>query len=177
MNTTTAATAHHSVVDRIRIAWAGTRYDFWLDVNSVPRRRRRELRTELKANLFEASDDVGVTSALRRVGHLRTLASETTRDGQLRSPWRAGCVAAAAMLTMTVLAFFVLMLSYTEGVLDSGADTAISSGLFPFFGSRITVDPSANGLSWSLETGPLPLIAAAAAFVLVAKPWRSLKGR
>ncbi len=39
-----------SVVDRIRIEWAAMRFDFWLDLHSVPRKKRRELRHELKSN-------------------------------------------------------------------------------------------------------------------------------
>lgn len=162
-------------LDRARISWASLRYDFWLTDNSVPRRSRRALRDELTSNLAEASADVGVQTALRSVGPLRVLAATTARDGQLRSRWLAGWVSAIAVLSLILFAFLVASLYYGSGVLDAGVTQPVRSSLFPFIGSRVTVDPGNDGIALSLQPGPLPLVAAAVAFIIAAKPWRSLR--
>lgn len=172
---TATTTADLSALDRSRISWAGTRYDFWLDVNSVPRKHRKALRSELRSNLAEASAVDGVSKALDNVGPLRRLASDVAHDGRLRSRWLAGWVAAVGTLAVIVVAFFLLSLYYSEGVLDAGATGPVRTSLFPFVGSQVTVDPSNDGIAWTLAPGPLPLIGGLVAWVLVAKPWRSLR--
>lgn len=166
-----------SIVDQARIQWAVTRFDFWLDMSSVPGKQRRALRRELKSNLRDAADDVGVTAAFANVGPLRALAAETTSDGQLRSRWRAGFSAALTSLATLLLGFLFISLYYTEGVLDSGVIDPVESSLFPYIGSNVTIDPSGGGLAMSLEPGFLPLAGAALVFMLVAKPWRALTRR
>jgi len=168
---------HHtlSTIDRARIHWASARYDLWLDLRSVPGKQRRALRQELKANLTAAADKVGVTTALAQVGSLRTLAGSTA-ESEARSPWKAAASAAFVTFTFAIVAFLMLTLYYTEGVLDAGAVEPITSSLFPFFGSSITVDPSNGGLEWTAQPGPAPLVAALGVFLFMAKPWRSIKG-
>lgn len=51
-------------------------HDFWLDINSVPSHRRRELRTELKSNLRDAAVDIGLNKALTNIGGTRRLAAD-----------------------------------------------------------------------------------------------------
>lgn len=177
MTGTLESTRPLSLTDRARIGWASARYDVWLDLYSVPRKQRRELRAELAANLHDAADDVGIGRALANIGSLRALAAATTRDGTLRSPWLAGWLAAWCALATTLVAFLVLTLYYTEGVLDAGASEPIRSSLFPFVGSEVTVDPSTTGVEWTFEPGPMPLVVAVVAWSVVAKPWRSLGGR
>lgn len=172
---TTPTTADLSAIDRGRISWAGARYDFWLDINSVPRKHRRALRGELRSNLADAAAVDGVSTALGNVGPLRVLASDVAHDGRLRSRWLAGWVAALSALAVIVVAFMILSLYYSEGVLDSGTTEPVRSSLFPFFGSQVSVDPSNGGIAWTLEPGPLPLVGAAVAFVLAARPWRGLR--
>ena len=163
-----------SLAERARVGWVCARYDFWLDLNSVRRKHRKELRAELKSNLVDASGRIGVSEAVGNLGSLRHLAAETVRDGQLRSPWLAGWVAGWTVLALAVAAFFSLGLYYTEGVLDSGITESVESSLFPFFGSNIVVDQSAGGIQWEFATGPMPLVWAFLTWLLVAKPWRSL---
>jgi len=141
MNTPTL-TQHISAVDKTRIALAGARYDFWLDLRCVPRARRRALRTELTANLTDAAHDVGIGPALDRLGSTRSLAAETTRDGQLRSRWTAGWVVALTTLASLLVAFAILTLYWAEGALDAGASEPIQSSLFPYIGSTVEVDPT-----------------------------------
>lgn len=165
-----------SILERAKVVWAAARYDFWLDLNSVPGRQRKELTSELKANLYDAAADVGLQTALANVGSLRVLAGETTRDGRLRSRWMAGWVTALSVLALLFVAFVVLTLYYTEGVLDAGATEPVHTSLFPFLWSEVTVDPSAGGLAWSMQPGPIPLLAAITAWLVVTRPWRSLGG-
>ena len=176
MNTPTT-TRHLSAADETRIALAGFRYDFWLDLHSVPRSRRRALRTELTSNLTDASYDVGVGQALSSLGSIRSLAAESTRDGKFRSRWTAGWIAGATTLAIVLVMFSFLTLYWAEGALDAGATEPIRSSLFPFFGSTVEVDPTQGGLAWSMEPGPMPFIGALAVWLFVAKPWRSLTGR
>ncbi len=165
-----------STFDRTRVRWASSRYDLWLDLYCVPRKQRRALRVELESNLTDAASHVGLRAALARLGSLRHLAADTSRDGHLRSRWVAGSVAALSALAISVVAFLFLTLYYAEGVLDSNATESVTSGLFPYLGSNITVDPT-NGLELTIQPGPLPLVLAAATWLLVAAPWRSLGHR
>lgn len=159
--------------DKARIVWASARYDFWLDLNSVPRRQRRALRAEFKSNLTEASADVGLSAALTNLGGVRRLAAETTQGGRHRSRWLAGWVVALSTFALLLTTFLFLTLYYSEGVLDAGATEPVSSSLFPFFGSSVTVDPSNGDLAVSIQPGPMPLIVSLIVWILVAKPWRN----
>jgi hypothetical protein len=103
--TTSTIAQRLSALDGARIAGAGWRYDFWLDLRSVPRTRRRELRAELQSNLTEAACRVGVGPAIRALGSVRRLAAETTRDGYLRSRWTAGWVAGVSALALLLVMF------------------------------------------------------------------------
>ncbi len=166
-----------SLSDRAGIRWAGARYDFWLEMNSVPAKTRRSLRRELRVNLADAASDVGRATALANLGDLRSLAAETTRDGQLRSRWLAGTTAAATVFVGLMVWFWSSMLYYTEGVLDAGAAEPTSSWLWPFYGSSVTVDPSGSGIGWEIVPGPVPFVLAGVVFLFVSKPWRSLRGK
>lgn len=162
-----------STLDRTRLWWASSRYDFWLDLHCVPRKQRQALRAELNANLRDAATHVGLPAALAKLGSLRHLAENTSRDGQLRSRWVAGFVAAVSALAIILVAFLFLTLYYAEGVLDSNATESVSSSLFPYLGSNVTVDPS-SGLEVTIQPGPMPFVLAFAVWLLVAAPWRSL---
>lgn len=164
-----------SRLDRARIALAGRRYDFWLDLRYVRRRQRRDLRTELTANLTEAAGRVGVSEALAGVGSLRTLASEATRSDDATPRWYAGTVAGLTAFAAAVFLLVVQSLSYVEGVLDSGVEGEVSSSLFPFVWSEITVTTGEDGFEFFIAPGPMPLLVAIVVGALVARPWRALK--
>ena len=163
-----------SRLHRIRLWWASSRYDLWLDLYCVPRKQRRGLRAELESNLTDAASHIGLPAALTKLGSLRQLAVNTSRDGQLRSRWIAGFVAAISALALSLVAFLSLTLYYAEGVLDAGGSEPVTSSLFPYFGSNVTVDQS-SGLEFTMEPGPLPLVLALAVWLLVAAPWRSVR--
>lgn len=165
-----------STLHRARLWWASLRYDLWLDLYCIPRKQRQALRAELKSNLTDAASRVGLPAALARLGSLRHLAADTYRDGQLRSRWATGFAAAGSALAISLIAFLFLTLYYAEGVLDSNATESVTSSLFPYLGSNITVDPS-SGLELTIEPGPLPLVLSVVVWLWVAAPWRSLGHR
>ena len=45
-------------------------------------------------------------------------------------------------------------MTYAEGVLDANATESVTSSMFSYFGSNVTVDPS-SGLEFAIEPGPL----------------------
>jgi hypothetical protein len=157
--------------------WVKFRFDFWLDIYGVPRRRRRDLRSELVGNLADAAREVGLSRALVGVGGLRRLAFESSR-GPRRSAWSAGVSAALLTAALVLMAFFAVSLYYAEGVVDSGVSQPVASGLFPFVGSSVEVQHAPGaGLSLSIAPGLLPVVLALVVFVLVARPWRSWRRR
>jgi hypothetical protein len=166
-------------VDHARIRWTRIRYGLWLDMYNVPRRERRELCGELSANLAAATHDIGVSRAIAGVGSVRTLAAETSRNGRRRSPWWAATLIAVTTASVTLLLFLFTSLYYVEGVLDAGSTQPVKSSLFPWFGSSVHVHNQGPGqaLTIGLEPGWLPLGVTAIVFVLVAKPWRSIRAR
>ncbi len=166
-----------SAISRVRIEWAVVRYDFWLDLRCVPGRERRPLRRELRANLLDASATVGIDKALAGVGSPRTLAITAATDEILTSRWVAGAMAAFTASLALVLLFLFMSLYYTEGVLDSGIMGQTSSSLFPFIGSRVTVDNSESGFIVEGHPGLLPVVVAILTWLAVARPWRRLRSR
>jgi len=166
-----------NLYERLRILWAGVRYDFWLDVHFVPAKTRRVLRRDLKANLAEAATNVGTSKALANVGAMRRLAAETTRGTQIQSRWLAGVVVGFSTLAALLVLLLLASLYYADGVLDSGATEPVGGTLFPFLGSTIEVNNQGAGQGFivGVSPGPLPFLVAGAALVFVAKPWRSIK--
>lgn len=165
-----------STIDRLRIAWLSARYDLWLDLASVPRRDRRDLRSELVANVNDAATVVGVPTAISNIGSVRRMAKQTVLEGELRSAWTAAFTAGFSTIVGLTLGFLLLSLYYIEGVLDAGSDQTVSSWLFPFFGSLIEVEPATtDGLGFTVYPGPLPFVAGIVVFVVIAKPWRALR--
>lgn len=161
----------------LRIRWAVVRYDFWLDLHGVRRRDRRALRTELRGNLTEAAQHVGVGRALDGIGPVRRLAAETSTTG-IRSSWSAGAVVASSVLAVMLVAFFAASLYFVEGALDAGAEQPVSSGLFPFLGSSVKVhDQGDAGLTVTMFPGPLVAVVPVLAFIAVARPWRAVLAR
>jgi hypothetical protein len=167
------------LVDRIRIRWARTRYGVWLDLYNVPRKERRALCGELSANLTAATHDVGASRAIAGVGSVRRLAAETSRSGRRRSPWWAATLISVTTLSVAFLLFLITSLYYVEGVLDAGSTKPVNRSLLPWIGSSVTVHNHGadNPLAITLSPGWMPLAITALVFVLVAKPWRSLRSR
>lgn len=84
-----------TVRDRVRIERAVQSYDWWLDLRGAPRRRRRELRTELRSNLRDATAHVGSRAAVSGLGSTRQMAAEVVPEDPTRPRWTAGLQAGA----------------------------------------------------------------------------------
>ncbi len=165
-----------SFLSKLRIGEAVSGYDFWLSLRGVPSRRRRELRAELRANLWEASQRVGVKRALAAVGPMRRLASESVP--QQRSPsWGYGIAAGALALELVVLAQAVV----SSVVVDTAQAASVERldvpvTLFP--GMRTVYEALPGGgfrVAWSF--GPVPLVVALVVLLVVARPWLLLRRR
>ena len=57
-----------TILDRIRIHRTSLVFDYWMDVEGVPTRGRAQRRAELRANLVDASEQIGFPAARRRLG-------------------------------------------------------------------------------------------------------------
>ena len=167
--------------DRIRIEHAVHRYDFWLVMRGVPMRRRRELRRELRANLAEASADVGVTRAIFGIGSPKELAHAATENDPSRPRWGQGALSAALVFGVVVFAIMYTATTYTAGVEATGlTGETVRGPVFPWFGVDFSarVEPDRGGLATGAANIQyyllgLPLLT----FLLVAQPWRLLRRR
>jgi hypothetical protein len=162
-----------SPADRLRLGLAVLRYDLWLDLRGgVGRRRRRELREELRANLTDASVQVGSREAVRRLGPLRALAAETaggTRPAG-RPAWLRGLLVAGYAFGAVLVLELLAVMWWTGAAHDSGAPTVRGSlTLFP--GSALEYGRAPGGMSLEFHPGWLTLAAAAVAFLLASRPW------
>jgi len=159
------------LADQLRIADAVSSYDFWLGLRGVHRHRRRELRAELRSNLWEAGQRVGVREAVKALGPLRLLASDAVPER--RDP-RWGLGVAAGLIALEVVVMFQVFVAtvVVDTATATGATRAdVAVTLVP--GMRAVYERVGDGgLSVGMTPGPLPLVVAVAAFLVVARPWR-----
>lgn len=166
-----------TVLDRLRIESALFRYDFWLEMRGVRASRRRELRRELRANLSEASTDVGTTRALFGIGSPKQLAYAATGTDPSRPTWSqaaiwAGLTAAALFLAMVLTSLTVLQTVDASGVADE-----VRVSPFPWFGTTFTAEVGSSSFASGVET-PWPLLVVPVlVFLLGSRPWRLLRSR
>lgn len=154
--------------DRSRISAAVVRYDFWLEWQSVGRARRRDLREELRANLEDATTEVGARRAIGALGSLRRMAAGA---GSVTGPrWSTGVSAAGSAAVAVLLLELFALISWLEAA-DASGVTTVASGLPLFPGSRASWDGSGGGYAVNIEPGWLVFAAALLAFVLGARPW------
>jgi hypothetical protein len=162
-----------SVADRLRLDLAVLRYDAWLDLRGgVGRRRRRELREELRANLVDAAAQVGSREAVRRLGPLRTLAAEAVGGTRPvgRPAWTRGLLFAAYAFGAVLVLELLAVVWWIGGADASGAPTVRGSlALFP--GSVVEYSQSADGFALEIQPGWLILATTALAFVAASRPW------
>ena len=158
--------------DRVRIGATVLRYDFWLEMRGVGRRRCRDLREELRANLDDAAERIGTAQAVKALGSLRQMSAATaTANGPARSPrWSTGANSAAGVLLVGALAELIAIASWTSAAEASGAGRV--EGSLPLFpGSLASWERLDGGFSIGLEPGWLVIAAVAVAFVLGSRPW------
>ncbi len=165
--------------DHVRSELAVQRYDFWLDLRGVPRRRRRDLRRELRANLADAASHSSIGEALVGIGSPRSLAHDMAEVTASRPRWSAGVLCALVVLMVLGLAWMFSLVGFLEGVQASGVTGRdVSGSVFPWLGEvSARVEPGGSGLSVS---GILPVTVwgpALLVLLLVARPWRGVPVR
>jgi hypothetical protein len=126
-----------SLMDKLRIELSVQRVDFVLDAR-VPRVKRRQIRNELRSNLTEAAQQVGVEAAIRQLGDLQALANSYLDLYRGRFDFRAGyrwaIIAYAAIQVLSLAIFF----AFSTGVRAGGGHPAsylFWSGFGPFGGN------------------------------------------
>ena len=166
-----------TVSDRLRIEWAVASYNWWLDLRGTPRRRRRDLRSELRSNLRDATAHSGSKAAVAALGGTRRMAAEAAPHDPSRARWTAGLQAGGAALGLALLVVLVSTLAWADGVIAADPDRTVSGSVTLLPGSSMEYAPLADGFSVSTDVGWLPLVAGVLVFVAVARPWRALTGR
>ncbi|MEL4357224.1 MULTISPECIES: hypothetical protein [unclassified Luteococcus] len=161
----------------IRTEWVDTCYDFWLDFYGTPWKARRQLRGELKANLAEASAEVGWEKARDGLGAIRLLAKESAeavRDPR-RPAWSSGFGAAAlAFATIMLLGMFASM-AFVDGALAAGlAENRTATGAIRLMpGMTASADGGSTGLVFGMQFSPwLVLGVPTLCFLLASRIWR-----
>lgn len=140
----------------------------------VSRRRRREIRNELRANLAAAAEQVGPAEAVRRLGSLRALANEYLETERRVVNLRAGTFAALLVFGTVGLFWLVMTQSFRAGF-QASVTARPSGSLGPVSYSG---DPSLGAYNYTL-TMPwyIWLGATAIAFMLGARAWQLLRRR
>ncbi|MDY7101476.1 MAG: hypothetical protein S0880_09845 [Actinomycetota bacterium] len=161
-----------SLADHWRIGSALFRFDFWLEAACVGRRRRRELRNDLRANLWDATARHGSREAVDSLGPLRTLARESAppRGGGPR--WTLGYLAAMVVGAAEIVAGFGAGTIWADAAIESGAAQVDGSPtLMPWLDLTYSSLPD-GGFELSTGFNVLVLVAPLVAFVALARVWR-----
>ncbi|MCW2701620.1 MAG: hypothetical protein JWQ45_3155 [Blastococcus sp.] len=166
-----------NVLDRIRIERAVLSYDWWLDLRGTPRRRRRDLRGELRANLREAAACSGSKAAVAGLGSTRQMATDASAEDPTRPRWTVGVHSGLAALVLTMFAAFLAGLAWADGVMSADPDEPVRGSVTLLPGSSMGYEPLADGFAVSASVGWLPVAVGVLVFVLAARPWRALGRR
>lgn len=162
--------------DRFRIEGAVRRVDWVLD-GRVPMAKRRQIRSELRSNLIDASQQVGAANAIRQLGDLRALAASYLELYRGRFDFQAGSLWAIITYAAIEALGFALLIAFHAGVAAGGSHGGSYSfefwpGFGPFRGST-----GADGLSFEvLFFSPAHLLLMLIAFV-VGSSYRSIFAR
>ena len=158
--------------DRLRISSALIRYELWLELRGVNRRRRRDLVEELRANLHDAAAQIGSGPAVAALGPVRLMSSEAAGPARGRPHWAAGIITAAMLFLVVTVLELVATAAWVSAADTAGVDRL--QGALPLFpGSRANWERLDGGLSVALEPGWL-VVAAVVGFVVAARPWLGL---
>jgi hypothetical protein len=165
-----------SAGDRVRISSALIRYEFWLELRGVNRRRRRDLIEELRGNLHDATAQIGSGPAVAALGPVRLMSAEAAGPARGRPHWSAGIVAATTLFLVVTVLELVATAAWVSAADTAGVDRL--QGALPLFpGSRASWERLDGGLSVALEPGWLVVAAVVVGFVVAARPWLGLTRR
>lgn len=157
------------LTDRIRRWWYVSEVDTWLA--TVPGRRRREIRAELRQNLAAAASDIGMAQAIAEHGRPRLLARQYQAHEPRSGPvWVHGAIAFGVAIGMWVAA----LMSYVFGALGTlEAIGGAQQAQIGFLGLSIEVERSAASLGAGFSGWSWPSFTFfALAFLGGARAWR-----
>ena len=161
--------------DKLKVAHAVINYDFWLDVFGVGGRRRRELRAELRGNLWEAARQVGGRQAIHGVGSVRRLARQTAVESRREQGWSYGVMAGMVAFSIVLL----LQLVAATVVADSAHAAAAGRLSVPVTllpGTEVTYESLPHGgFVLAVSAGFMPLVVAVVVFAVASRPWLLLR--
>jgi hypothetical protein len=165
------------LIDRLRVAWAVYRYEFWLGAADVPSRRRRDLRSELHANLAEAAAQTGSRQAVDALGSLRLLAMSSKSPSARHQPtWTTAQIAGILVFVLLMIGQFLLGAGFIAGVDASGVSHTVR-GAVGLPGYTVEYVQSRDGFSYGVGGGPSIIVLPVIVFVIAARPWRALRTR
>ena len=164
-----------SLLDRIRVVEAVNNYDFWLSLRGVSGRRRRDLRDELRANLWDATLRIGSKPAVAAVGSTRALAagSDAARSGPR---WGHGVVAGVTAVELVVM-LQVFVATVWADAADAAKVSRLAGGITLIPGMRVEFEHTAQRWAFDLNFGPISLVIGGLVFLAVARPWRLVSPR
>ncbi len=158
--------------DRFRVARVVLAYDLWLSLRGIGGRRRKNLRAELLANLWDATLRVGSQQATTALGSTRVLAAQSS--GTPGDPqWAIGATAGLSAVLSVVLVQAVALTAWGDAAIAADRPRVEGSiTLLP--GMRATYEQlPGGGFVLGTDLGPLALVAGLAVFVVAARPWRA----
>jgi hypothetical protein len=151
------------------------RYDFWLDLRGVPRRRRRDLREELRGNLTAAAGLVGAREAVQSLGPLREMAAGAVDPPGPGPRWSNGWIGASVAFATCAVLELIAMLAWISAADSSGA--AHVQGSLPLFPASHLEFSNQGGWSIEFQPGWLVFAVTVLAFVIGSRPWLALSRR
>ncbi len=164
-----------SWLDRLRVGEAVSNYDFWLSLRAIGGRRRRDLREELRANLWAATLRVGSRDAVRALGSTRRLAAGSTAE---RSGPRWGFAVAAGLTAIEVVVLVQLLVATVwADAAEAAKVSRLEGGVTLIPGMHLEFEHSAQRMAFGFSPGPVSLVVGALVFLVVARPWRLLARR
>lgn len=140
----------------------------------VSRRKRREIRRELRANLSAAAEEVGPEEAVHRLGSLRELASAYLEAERRAVNPRLGLFAALATITVLFFVWAGLTQAFREGY-EAGVGGSSSADLGPLsFVGKGAIGAASFTLEvpWYLFAVPVLV-----AFLVGSRAWALLRRR
>ena len=164
-----------NVLDRVRIEQAVLSYDWWLDLRGTPWRRRRDLRSELRANLRDAAAHTGAPAAVAALGSTRQMAADAALADPTRPRWAVGLYSGISALALTLFVALLAGLAWADGVMSADPTEPVRGSVTLLPGSSMEYAPLADGFSVSSSVGWLPVAVGLLAFVVVARPWRAVR--
>jgi hypothetical protein len=163
-----------NVLDRVRIERAVLGYDWWLDLRGTPWRRRRDLRSELRANLRDAAAHAGSRAAVAALGSTRQMAADAATEDPTRPRWAVGFYSGVAALMLTLAVALLAGLAWADGVMSADPSKPVRGSVTLLPGSSMEYSPLGDGFEVSAGVGWLPVAVGLLAFVVVARPWRAV---